>query len=97
MTAFGTVAAAVAAVVIAVASSRRVTKLMTEERKLADQRLLRRFSHSDEQFGRQQERVGQRLTEQVERAAQLEQRSEAAAEVISYRLNLGRSSGCTRP
>lgn len=90
MTAFGTVAAVIAAAWIAIASSRKTTKLVAKERIEADRRLNRQLEHSDEQLRQQHEEADKRLLEQFVRTDELEQRSEAAAvEVIGYRLKSG--------
>jgi hypothetical protein len=66
MTAFGTVGAVIAAVWIALASSRKTSKLVREERAQADRRLAQQLDHSDGQLRAQLEHSALLLSDQQE-------------------------------
>lgn len=90
MTAFGTVAAVIAAAWIAIASGKKTNRLVEAERKEADRRLREQLDHSDGQLRKQQEHsdrqleaeraaADERLQKQFYTTQQSDQRSQAAA------------------
>jgi len=80
MTAFGTVGAVIAAVWIAIASSKKTDRTVAAERTEADRRLREQFDHSDEQLRKQQEHSDEQLRKQQEHSDEQLAAERAAAD-----------------